>query len=477
MKRLNNLLTLLMTIGLIGLTQFNMGCANIIPPQGGPRDSLPPVLIKVSPADSNKNFKGNKINFYFDEYIDLQSIQENLIVSPLPENNPNVEFKLREMNVKLKDSLKPNTTYILEFNSVVKDFNEGNVLKKLKYVFTTGSYLDSLEIDGHLLIAETGRADSTMIVLLHTDGSDSAISKSKPAYITKPDNKGHFHFSNLPARTFYLYALKDEGGSKRYNGGAQLMAFADSAVIPSSKKMDIELAAFTAKPSSAATTFFGPTDNTGKKKPDQDKRLKIQNDLAMGQQDLLNPLTLSFEQALKVYDSTGIGLYADSTYTKITNCKISTDSSLKKIIIQTPWEEDRTYHLILNKDFATDSADKKLLKTDTLNFKTKKKLDYGSLKLKLRKLDIKLNPVLQFTQQDRVIYSVALQGSEFNSELFQPGEYQLRIVIDKNKNGKWDSGDFYNGKKQPEKVIPIEKKITIKSAWTNEFDIDIPINL
>jgi hypothetical protein len=400
-----------------------------------------------------------------------------MIVSPLPENNPAVEFKLREMNVRLKDSLKANTTYILEFNSVVKDFNEGNVLKKLKYVFTTGTYLDSLELDGHVLIAETGRPDSTLLVMLHTDAADSAIAKQKPTYITKPDNKGHFHFSNLPPKTFYLYAIKDDGGSKRYNGGSQLMAFADSAVIPSKQKRDIELTAFAVKPANNTNLLLGAADNTGKKKTDTDKRLRIQNDLALGQQDLLSPLTLSFEQPLKIYDSTGIGLYADSTFTKITNCTIVKDSSNKKIIITTPWEENRIYHLILNKDFATDSTDKKLIKTDTLNFKSKRKLDYGSVKLRLKKIDLKLNPVLQFTQQDKVVYSVVLQGAEYSNELFQPGEYQLRILIDKNKNGKWDSGDFFNGKKQPEKVIPIEKKITIKAAWTKEFDVEIPLIL
>jgi len=78
------------------------GCANIVPPQGGPRDSIPPVLLKSNPGDSAVNFKGNKITFTFDEFVDVQDIQGNLLVSPMAKVNPVVDFKLKEVTVKLK---------------------------------------------------------------------------------------------------------------------------------------------------------------------------------------------------------------------------------------------------------------------------------------------------------------------------------------------------------------------------------------
>ena len=144
------------------------GCASIIPPQGGPRDSLPPRLIKASPADSTRNFTGNRIAFSFYEFVDLQNIQENLLVSPSPKTNPLIESKLNTVTVRIKDSLEPNTTYSLNFGNAIKDYNEGNVMKEFTYTFSTGPYIDSLELHGKVILAENGRADSTLIVLLHT---------------------------------------------------------------------------------------------------------------------------------------------------------------------------------------------------------------------------------------------------------------------------------------------------------------------
>ena len=168
------------------------GCANIIPPQGGPRDTIPPQLIKASPADSTRNFKGTRIIFSFDEFIDLQSIQENLLVSPLPKSNPFVESKLNTVSVRIKDSLESNTTYSLNFGNAIKDYNEGNVIKGFTYVFSTGPYIDSLELHGKVILAETGKTDSTLTVLLHSSADDSAVVNEKPRYITKLDGNGNF---------------------------------------------------------------------------------------------------------------------------------------------------------------------------------------------------------------------------------------------------------------------------------------------
>ena len=96
--------TALLIISLISIIS-GPGCANIIPPQGGPRDSIPPVLLKATPVDSTRNFTGNKIVFTFDEFVDVQAVQENLSVSPSPRINPSVDFKLNTVTVKLKPIL------------------------------------------------------------------------------------------------------------------------------------------------------------------------------------------------------------------------------------------------------------------------------------------------------------------------------------------------------------------------------------
>ena len=448
------------------------GCANIVPPQGGPRDTIPPVLLKSNPGDSARNFTGNKIVFYFDEFVDVQDVQNNLLVSPMAKINPVVDYKLREITVKLKDSLEANTTYTLDFGKAIKDITEGNIMKDFRYTFSTGAYIDSLELEGSVVMAETAKPDSTMIVMLHTSKDDSAVVKEKPKYIARLDGKGKFHFKNLPSKTFYIYALKDEGGMRRYMNEKQAFAFADQPVVLQTKNEPVNLYAY-AKKEAALVVMDDP--GSGKPKPaaGAEKRLKFQTNLSSNQQDLLGDLTLNFEAALKRFDSTGLRLYTDSSYQPVTDLKMLRDSLSRNITLQTTWRENTLYNLVLDKEFAEDSTGRKLFKTDTISFVTKKKSDYGSLKIRFRKLELDKNPVVQLVGGQGTVKSFPLTATEFNLALFNPGDYEVRILFDANKNGSWDPGQFFGSKRQPEKVILIGRKVTIKPNWTNEYDIDV----
>jgi Bacterial Ig-like domain len=446
------------------------GCANIIPPQGGPKDSIPPLLIKATPHDSTRNFTPNRITLAFNEFIELQNIQENLIISPTPKINPAVDYKLNSMTIKLKDSLEPNTTYSLNFRDAIKDFSEGNILKGFTYIFSTGAYVDSLELRGKVVLAETGKVDSTLIVMLHTSADDSIVRKEKPRYITMVDGKGNFTFKNLPPKTFYLFALKDESGFRLYQDSKNLFAFADKPVIAQLQPEPITLYAYATKQQDkpAAAT-------SNRNKPDAanaDKRLRFQNNLVSGQLDLLGNLIFTFEPPLRLFDSSKVHFYTDTTFTPVTTHTFEKDSLNKKIQLNYTWKANTLYHLVLDKDFAEDSAGKKLLRTDTLSFETKKLADYGSLRLRFKNFDSTKNPVLLFITNDAIYKSVPLGNSnEFFQTLFVPGEYELRILFDENKNGKWDPGEFFGKHKQPEIVKPIERKITVKAGLQNEFDI------
>lgn len=452
------------------------GCANIIPPQGGPRDSLPPVLLKADPVDSARNFSETRITFSFDEYVDVQDVYNNLLVSPLPKNLPDVDYKLRTVTVKLKDSLEKNTTYTLNFGDALKDVNEGNIYKNFTYTFSTGSYLDSLELSGKVILAENGRIDTTLIVMLHTSSDDSIVVKEKPRYITKLDSKGRFHFKNLPPKTFYIYALKDEGITRRYLSGKQLFGFADKPVDMQAKNDSLTLYAYIArrdKPAvSSQPTATAPKPRAG---ATADNRLKFSNNLSNGQQDLLGNFEMVCDKSLKVFDTSKIKLYTDSAFNPAKEYSFIKDSTGKKILLNITWQESTQYHIIMDKDFAEDSSGKKLFRTDTLSFTTKKKSDYGSLKLKLRNLDLTKNPVLQIMNGENIFKSVTMTSTEFNSPMFLPGEYELRILFDNNKNGTWDPGDFFGKHIQPELVLPIERKITVKPNWQNEVEIASPL--
>ena len=143
-------------------SSIGAGCANIIPPTGGPRDSIPPLLVAVTPKDSSENFNAKKVTFYFNEFVVVDNVHDNLVVSPVPKQEPLIEYKLRTVTIKIKDTLEENTTYAYDFGNAIKDNNEGNILKNFTYVFSTGAHIDSLELSGQVLIAQTGGASYTI---------------------------------------------------------------------------------------------------------------------------------------------------------------------------------------------------------------------------------------------------------------------------------------------------------------------------
>jgi hypothetical protein len=461
---------ILIILLILKIQVLSIGCANIIPPEGGPRDTLPPLLVKASPPDSSKNFTNRQITLTFDEYITLDDYTKNLIVSPVQENPLGVEPKLRTVVIKFKDTLEPNTTYTLNFGNAIKDYNEGNIARNFTYIFSTGSTFDSLTLSGKVLLAESGKPDSTLIAMLHKSGEDSALMNEKPRYVTRLDSAGNFTFHNLPAGTFYLYGLKMEGSYNYLSPDKQLFAFADTAIIIENVRAPITLYAYTEK--GAGPTRAVPQIGVRQRgAAGTDKRLKLQTNVTGGELDLLNNFTINFEQPLKTLDTSLVHFSTDTTYTPVSNYQILTDSTKKQLTVKYNWKENTRYNLILEKEFAEDTLGRKLLKTDTISFKTKKLSEYGSLRIRFRNLDLNVNPVLLFVQNDNVIKSVALTSREMNEPILLPGDYELRILNDRNKNGKWDPGEFFGKHIQPEIVKPVSRRITIKANWDNEFDI------
>jgi len=463
------LLSISVTI-IIGLVS-TPGCANIIPPMGGIKDTLPPVLEKANPKDSALNFTGNKITFVFDEYVELQDIQRNLVITPIPQNNPTVEFKLSTVTVKLKDSLESNTTYFINFGNAIQDITEKNVLKDFSYLFSTGKALDSLEFSGKVILAEDGKIDTNMTVMLHKSGKDSAVVTEKPRYVTKVNRKGEFTFHNLPSATYYIYAIKSEGNSYRYFG-KDLFAFADKPVTVQQKNEPVTLYAFTEKEEVKKKPATTTAPGRGRVGAAADKRLKYQTTLREGKQDLLSNFNFKFETPLKFFDSTKISISTDTTYDPITEpFRWKKDSTNTTVELITEWKENTSYNIIFETDFAEDTLGHRILKKDTLSFQTREKKSYAELKLTFLKLELDKNPVLQFIQNNAVVHSHTFTSNQFTSSLFNPGEYELRILFDENKNGVWDTGDFFGKRKQPELVKPIEIKITVKANWENEIKI------
>ena len=454
----------LAAVAVILIISFSIGgCAQVGMPTGGPKDSLPPVLVSAVPKLYQTNFTGDKVVFTFNEYIDVADIQKNLLVSPYPKVSPQVNFKLRTVTVKLKDTLLANTTYALNFGNAIRDNNEGNPFKNFTYVFSTGSTIDSLTMSGQIILAENGKKDSTMVALLYRDADDTTVQHRKPDYIAKSDSAGKFTFTNLSAGNYKIYALKDNDGGKTYNSKIETFGFLDHEIKLTDSVSPVTLYAYAEE-----------KDNRKKGTPAKslaEKKLKYTTSVSSLTQGLLDDLIITFNRPIKTFDAKKI-LLTDSSFNKIEGITVQPDSTNKIFTIKAKWAEDFSYRLILDKTAVIDTLGDQLAKADTIKFKSKKIADYGSIVIRFANMDIARHPVLQFIKGEEVFKSVPVTTTTWSDKLFEPGEYELRILFDSNNNGKWDPGN-YTLKLQPEKAITVDRKLNIRANWDNERDVKL----
>ncbi|HMO31511.1 MAG TPA: Ig-like domain-containing protein [Lacibacter sp.] len=440
------------------------GCANIVPPGGGPRDSLPPVLLSALPKDSALEVTTQKITLNFDEFIELRNANEKILVAPYPQQLPIYESRLRTLTVRLKDSLLPNTTYVIDFGNAIVDLNEGNVLRDFRYVFSTGARIDTNELTGRVVLAETGRTDSTMFALLYRKEEDSTVAKETPPYVARVDSKGQFRFSNLPEGRFYVYALLDADGNKRYNQPIETFAFADSPVV---------------LPGAAPVRLFAYAEEKDKprrppatKEPDA-KRLVFTPSLESGALDFTDTLLLVYARRLGRVNPDRIRLLADSVLTPET-FTLRWDTVGNRLLIHRTWKGGSNYKLVLEQDYAADTSGMAAPRNDTLSFRVRSEKEYGSLRIRFKNLDTSLHPVLLFYNGEQLYRSYPLQGKELLLPYFRPGSYQLALLFDTNRNGIWDPGAYFiQPRRQPERVLSLGKSINVRENWDNETEIEL----
>ena len=217
-----------------------INCAKKGNPTGGEKDVTPPVVTGTLPKPFTTNFKEEKIKITFDEYIKLNDLQKQLIVSPPLKNIPEIKPQgtaAKYLEIELKDTLLENTTYVFNFGQSIVDNNEGNPNSFYKYVFSTGDYIDSLTLDGYVVDAIKNKPEAFVSVMLYKVDStftDSIIYKKPPIYITNTlDSSTTFQLTNLKEGKYMLIGMKDIGNNYLFNQKTDQIAFiSDFVEIP-----------------------------------------------------------------------------------------------------------------------------------------------------------------------------------------------------------------------------------------------------
>jgi hypothetical protein len=212
------------------------GCAKISSPSGGLRDRIPPVVVKSVPGNGTRNFKGNKIEIFFDEYVVLDNITEKFMASPPMKKKPRVFIRGKGVVIELGEKLKDSTTYTFNFLDAIKDLNEGNILQNYQFVVATGSVIDSLSVTGNIYKANNLEVPEKTIAIMYRELADSAVEKHLPEYISRVDPTGYFRINNTRPGTYRLFGLKEEDNSKNYNLPDEEFAFMDSTISITAEK-------------------------------------------------------------------------------------------------------------------------------------------------------------------------------------------------------------------------------------------------
>ena len=505
-----------------------LSCAKRGTITGGIKDTLAPVLKSSFPKNFSTGFKGNTIRLTFDEYIKLKDLNKQLVISPpmdkVPEITPSTASKY--LDIKINDTLQPNTTYSFNFGQSIEDNNESNPYKQFKYVFSTGSFIDSLAIGGRIKDAFDKKTDHFVSVLLYAVDetfNDSVIYKKGPRYITNTlDSASTFKIENLRAGKYLLVALKGEGNTTKYNPKKDKIGFHKQFItVPNDTLFELELfkekSTFkTAKPVQASGNrllvgYEGNARNikVNLKKGDEliptiitpfpkkdsiqiwykpiktdslqlainkddyaiDYNVKIKNQKKdtlsftakqSGNLPLREKFTLIASKPLIQFDATKI---------KITNkdslavaFKTVYDEFNQEIQFDFPVEPLQKYNFKILPGALVDYMGQS---NDTLTYfvGTKNNSDYGNLKVTLE--NVKRFPVIvELTDEKGAVLAreTSEQNTTFHFNLLEPALITLRVIYDENKNKEWDPGSYLK-KRQAEEVIYFPKALDIRANW------------
>ena len=503
-------------------------CAQISPPTGGPEDIDPPQLDSAGtfPLNYSTNFEGDKITLSFNEYFVLKNPTETVFFSPSLEENPEFLTTGKTLTILLNNELKENTTYTINFGDAISDYTMGNQIPDFKYVFSTGDFLDSMATSGKILDAFSGEPKEDAIVMLYEDFSDSIVSKSKPVYYAKTNKTGRFNINYIKAGIYKMVALEDKNRNFKYDLPNEMIGSLDSLLnlrdtnsqhgisisvfARDYKKQSVESKTYTF-PGKLSLKFTRPADTVlimdtngnpiafhsleySKKrdslivwKPEIENKkneLKIRLDTTNKNYNLYGfvkpkrdtgfsivsmtktieiaePIVISFDRPISSFDTSLINLLEDTIKFKPDSIKMSNRSL--SIYFKKKQEVNYKFEFIPNafEDiFGYKNSD------TTKGFISIREADYyGIFTLKLKAKDSSSYIIQLMNDKGDLLREKISNGStDISFEKLAPGKYKVKSIKDDNKNGKWDTGDYYK-KLKPESVMFFDVPIEIRSNW------------
>lgn len=495
---------------------------------GGLKDSIPPIMKMSSPKNFTTEFKGNEIKLYFDEYIKLKDINKQLIVSPPMKNKPVISptSATKVLKISLKDTLLPNTTYSFNFGQSIQDNNEGNPYQQFKYIFSTGTYIDSLHLVGQIKDAFDKKVDNFVSVMLYERDetfSDSIVYNEVPRYITNTlDSLKTWQLDNLKAGNYLLVAMKDYNYNNKFDPKTDKIAFHSQVVtIPDSSAYELELFKEELpfkpiRPSQASSNRI----ILGHEGKANDVKLTLKNgneeipivvtpfdkkdslqiwfkpvkadslSLKVNYKSIEKDFTVKYgkqkQDSLQISSlQTGVlhlgnhfRLKSTVPIHKINTDKISIinkdsipvvftsiyDEAKQEIELNFKKEPLQKYKFTLLKGALTDLMERE---SDSVAFtiSTKNVADYGNLRLHLE--GIKSFPVIvELTNAKGDVQASAYSEGETTLDFtyLEPNLFTIRIIYDTNKNKIWDTGNYLE-KRQTEEVRYFPTEIDVRANW------------
>jgi hypothetical protein len=513
---------------LLSFTYFLNSCANIHPPTGGPKDTISPKvdLDKSYPKPNTLNYKEKVVELTFDENIQINNINDQLLITPLEENPYKVVPRRNKIRLEFEKPFSPNTTYTLNFRESIKDLTEGNTAKNLILSFSTGPYIDSIYINGTVTDLNNNKSEENILVSLYKSGDTLTPKNSKPIYFTKTDKLGYYSIKNIKNGLYDLYAIDDKSNNLKYDETDRLSFIKKINLDTSHSKVNLKLAYFDTTPpyirsNKPSEDIYEVLFNEGIQKETvqgENKSDLIFNTSPDGKSlyiyNIFNT-TDSIPVKLQVSDSTGNVLeknikikfslakdkkeFIDFTMSYLPSDKILTPNNVKiNILFNRPLTKYTLNKILLiedtiktsinpesftwltktNLEIAKTSKAKdsivlivpentfnfrdKSNKGDTVKFTFKKDADVAVLSGRIQ--TTKTNFIVELLDENYKLVDKVINKTFFRFEYLAPGSYYLRAIEDTNKNEKWDSGNLSKDI-QPEQVYFYKDKIQLRANW------------